>query len=252
MELFSNLEAVRKSIMLYNFIESCQELIFPSSCLECGQRLPCRELPLLCGECLSTVAYVSSPNCRLCGMPFETGQDHLCSQCLKKTYAFDLARAAVHYREPVTSMISSLKFAGSLSGLATLAKISCNSPGFRDLSEPDIIVPVPLHTSRLKQRKFNQALLIAQTCFPNHRSKIIPDILIRHRATSPQTGLTGIERRKNLAKAFSLRNPEKVIGKIILLVDDVFTTGQTTHECAKVLRKAGAKEIEVFTLARAM
>jgi len=235
--------------LLFN---SFQELVFPSFCLECEQRLPCRDLPLLCSDCLTNIKYINSPCCTCCGAPFQAGQDHLCSLCMKKIFAFDLARAAVYYHEPVTKLISSLKFNGTLTGLTTLAQLAQSAPKISDLSEPNIILPVPLHIKRLRERKFNQALVIAHACFPNNRHKIIGNFLLRHRATSPQTSLSGAERRKNLTGAFSLRNPEQVEDKTILLVDDVFTTGSTVGECAKVLRKAGAKRIEVFTLARAI
>jgi len=94
--------------------------------------------------------------------------------------------------------------------------------------------------------------VIAQTCFPASKHKICGDNLLRHRATSPQTTLSGAKRRKNLTRAFSLKNQKVVKDKTILLIDDVFTTGSTVNECAKVLKKAGAKRIEVFTLARAL
>ncbi len=238
--------------MLKLLIESCQELIFPSACLHCGNRLPCRELPLLCGDCLAEINHIFSPHCPVCGMPLPAGREHLCGPCLRSTYAFDKARAALYYREPVTSLISSLKFNGTLTGLATLAYLANNSPRTKDLSIPDLILPVPLYAQRLRERKFNQATLIARACFRSDREKIKPDILVRHRATPTQTGLTGAARRKNLSRAFSVRKPEQIKNKNILLVDDVFTTGSTVNECAKILRKAGAKRIEVFTVARAL
>lgn len=236
--------------MLEHFLEPLQELLFPSYCLECDRRLPCREVPLLCGDCLTHIDYINSPGCSCCGIPFHTGRDHLCGLCLKNTFAFDLARSAVHYREPVTSLISSLKFHGTLTGLATLAHLARSAPGRGELAEPDMILPVPLHIHRLRERKFNQALTISRACFPEFKQRIIPDLLLRHRATPPQTTLNGAERRRNLSWAFSLRNPEHIQGKNILLVDDVLTTGSTVNECAKLLRKAGAMRIEVFTLAR--
>jgi ComF family protein len=234
------------------FLNSFQELVFPSFCLACEKRLPCRDLPLLCSDCLPNIEYISSPKCTCCGTPFQTGQDHLCSLCMKNSFAFDLARAAVYYREPVTKLISALKFNGTLTGLATLAQLAQSAPNITNLSEPDLILPVPLHIQRLREREFNQALVIAHACFPANKRKICGDILQRHRATSPQTTLSGIKRRKNLTGAFSLRNQEFVKDKTILLIDDVFTTGSTVHECAKVLKKAGTKRIEVFTLARAL
>lgn len=238
--------------MLKLFLDSFQELLFPSFCLQCRKRLPCRTTPLLCDECLTSVSPISSPRCNCCGMPFMAGEDHFCGLCLKNTYAFDLARSAVRYQEPVISLISSLKFNRSLTGLNTLAAIAGNTPGVKNLSEPELILPVPLHIKRLRERQFNQTTLICQACFPAFRHIVNPDILQRKRATPPQTGLSGAERRKNLAGAFSLKNRDLVKGKNILLVDDVFTTGSTVNECAKVLKKAGAEKIEVFTLARAI
>ena len=235
--------------LLFN---SFQELVFPSFCLECEKKLPCLDLPLLCNDCLTNIKYITSPKCTCCGAPFQTGQDHLCSLCMKKSFAFDLARAAVYYREPITKLISALKFNGTLTGLATLAQLAQSAPNITNLSEPDIILPVPLHIQRLRERGFNQALVIAQVCFPTSKQKIIRNILLRHQATSYQTALSGAKRRKNLIGAFSLKNPEQIKNKNILLVDDVFTTGSTVHECAKVLRKAAAKRIEVFTLTRAV
>lgn len=233
-------------------LEPLQELIFPSYCLDCNRRLPCREVPLLCGDCLAAIAYINSPRCTCCGTPFLAGHDHLCGLCLKKTFAFDLARSALHYREPITSLISSLKFHGTLTGLATLAHLARSAPGKEDLSEPDIILPVPLHPQRLRERKFNQALTISRVCFPEFKKRIAADLLLRHLATPPQTSLNGTERRKNLSGAFSLKNQLQVRNKKVLLIDDVFTSGSTVEECARVLRKAGTKRIEVFTVARAI
>lgn len=116
--------------------------------------------------------------------------------------------------------------------------------------EPDLILPVPLHIRRLRWRGFNQSLLLAKTCFSTWKEKIHPDLLQRHRATIPQTQLDGADRRSNLAGAFSLRDPEAVRDKRVLLVDDVFTTGSTLRECAEILSKAGAGKIIAFTLAR--
>ncbi len=118
--------------------------------------------------------------------------------------------------------------------------------------EPDIILPVPLHISRLRSRGFNQALLLARVCFPEWQGKIQPDLLHRHKPTIPQTSLSGKARRNNLKGAFSVSDPGLVAGRKILLIDDVFTTGATLNECAKTLSKAGAAEIEAFTLAMAL
>ena len=234
------------------FLAACQELVFPSFCLGCGQRLPRRRLPLFCAGCRAGITPLASPRCPCCGVPFLTGEDHLCGACLRQDFAFDLARAALIYQPPVTGLISALKFQGQLTGLASLAALARESRGFQELSAPELILPVPLHPHRLRQRGFNQALLLARVCFFEHRALIHPGVLQRHRATLPQTGLGGPLRRRNLQGAFSLIQPQMVKNKKILLVDDVFTTGSTVQECARILRRAGADRIEIFTLARAL
>jgi ComF family protein len=118
------------------------------------------------------------------------------------------------------------------------------------LQEPDLILPVPLHLSRLRWRGFNQSLLLAKACFPSWQRKISLDLLQRHKATVPQLGLSGAERRSNLLGAFSVPNPSQLTDCRVLLVDDVFTTGSTLCECVEVLRQAGAAKIEAFTVAR--
>ncbi|GAB4333118.1 MAG: ComF family protein [Desulfobulbaceae bacterium] len=237
---------------LGHFLDSTWELLFPSSCLHCGCRLACRELPLLCDACLSGITFINAPLCPCCGLPFRFGVDHHCGDCLRQNFVFDAARAALEYKEPVSSLISEIKFTGSLAPLATLGHLVFQGTVIKDLTPPDLVLPVPLHQNRLRKRCFNQALLLARRCFPQHRDLIVPDLLIRHRETVPQTGLSGTARRKNLSGAFSLTKPDMVQGKKVLLVDDVFTTGSTVNECAKVVRRAGATRIEVFTVARAV
>jgi ComF family protein len=121
-------------------------------------------------------------------------------------------------------------------------------PACRELVDAaEVLVPVPLHTRRLKERGFNQAVLLAQA-FPE--KPLARETLVRVRHTPPQTGLNPKERRENVRKAFAVPRPEEVKGKTILLVDDVYTTGATVRECAKVLLKAGAREVNVLTVAR--
>ena len=234
------------------FFEACKELLFPAYCLECERRLPCWKLPLFCSDCLAELSFINSPLCPVCGLPFECGKDHLCGKCLTKPYAFGRARAALLYRKPIITTISALKFTGQLAGVSSMASLAKNSPGCQDLSKPDLILPVPLHIKRLKARGFNQATTLAKACFPEMNHLINTSLLVRCRATFPQTKLNGKERRKNLSGAFTINQSAAINNKSILLIDDVFTTGSTVDECAKVLRKAGAKRIEVFTLARAV
>lgn len=229
-----------------------QDLLFPPICLGCTRRLDSSRPPLFCADCLEHVDHISSPRCHCCGIPFAVGADHLCGDCLQQHYAFDCARSLVLYKPPVADIILRLKFSGQLNGLTTLAQLTATSGCMQELAEPELIVPVPLHASRLRQRGFNQATLIARTCLPRWRDRIRVDVLKRNRVTTPQSQLSGRERRSNLQRVFTIEKIDEVQGKRILVVDDVFTTGSTVNECARVLRKAGAARIEVLTVARSL
>lgn len=228
-------------------LEALAELFFPAHCLGCGRQLASSRLPLLCASCGTGISLISPPNCPCCGAP---GSDNICPLCLHHSFAFDRARSLLIYQEPIRSLIHQLKFSGSLAGLSSFATLAKEVTPDALFHEPDFILPVPLHIQRLRWRGFNQSLLLAKVCFPAWRKKIEPDLLQRHRATVPQTQLDGVTRRSNLDGAFSLPAPELVRGRNVLLVDDVFTTGSTLDECAKVLRAAGAAEIAAFTLAK--
>lgn len=234
------------------FLAACQELVFPSYCLGCNERLPRRRLPLFCDGCRGAIRPISSPLCTCCGTPHPEGDDHLCGACLRHEFAFDRARSALVYRPPVTGLIGAIKYQRQLTALASLAVLARQSRGLRELVVPDFILPIPLHPSRLRERGFNQALLVARACFPEHQDRINPFLLRRDRATPPQTSLGGTRRRKNLIGAFSAIQPDMLKNRKLLLVDDVFTTGSTVQECARILRRAGAARIEIFTLARAV
>jgi ComF family protein len=229
-----------------------KDLLFPPHCLGCKRRLDSSLPPLFCVECADTLTFIRSPRCLCCGIPFVSGADHLCGLCLNGRHAFDLARALLYYRPPVSDIIVSLKFNGNLAGIASLRALITEVKLLDAFIEPDIILPVPLHTRRLRQRGFNQAVVISNGCLSNWKKKIETGLLVRHRPTSPQSLLSGDERRSNLKNAFSLADPNRIAGMRVLLVDDVYTTGSTVNECSRVLRKAGAERIEVFTLARSL
>ena len=235
------------TLHLHPFLASLAELLFPARCLGCGRQLGSSRPPLLCKNCRAGVLLISRPFCPSCGAP---GAAHRCRNCQQHSFAFDQARSLAVYQEPIRSLIHQLKFSGRLVGLSTFAALAKEADAAALFHEPDLILPVPLHIRRLRWRGFNQSLLLAKACFPAWQGKIQPDLLQRHRDTVPQTQLDGAERRSNLTGAFSLRAPQEVRDKRILLVDDVLTTGSTLHECAKALRQAGAMQIETFTAAR--
>ena len=165
--------------------------------------------------------------------------------------SFDKARSLFSYEDVIAGMIRNLKYSGVMTGLNTFRWLSKQSTVLDDLTSPDIILPIPLHIIRLRQRGFNQALLIAKSLFSDDWKKIRPNLLIRQANTPSQTGLNGKERRVNLKDAFIVKSPSEITGRNILILDDVFTTGSTVNECAKVLKASGCKRIEVLTICRA-
>lgn len=237
---------------MFSLLGAIQDLLFPPLCSGCSRRLDHPRPPLFCADCRSHLVFIGSPLCPCCGTPYATGADHLCGTCLQNGYDFDLARSLLLYQSPTAELILRLKYSGQLSGLRTLGTLAAGSACLAALAPPDYIVPVPLHAQRLRQRGYNQATLLAQSCFPQWQNRIRLNVLIRKRLATPQSQLTGKERRCNLKNVFSLSPGVVLEGKTILLVDDVLTTGSTVNECAKVLRRGGAKRIEVFTVARSL
>jgi ComF family protein len=153
----------------------------------------------------------------------------------------------------MAEVISRFKFRGA----ARLAKpLGTLLAEYRDPEFPflefDLLVPVPLHRQRLRERGFNQSLLLARRIAQVHSLPVDATTLQRVRYTQPQTELSGPERRKNIRQAFAVARTTSISGKRVLLIDDVFTTGATVQECAKTLLKAGAKRVDVLTLARVL
>jgi len=177
------------------------------------------------------------------------GFDHLCGPCQTDPPPFTRARAAVLYEEegPSGQAIKRFKYSRRLDMLSVMQHW-LRVPHCQELaSEAHLITPVPLHPQRLKQRGFNQSLLLAQA-FPE--ANLERELLTRVRHTPPQTGLNPKERQENVKRAFVVPQPDKLKGKKILVIDDVFTTGATVRECARVLIKTGARQVNILTVAR--
>ncbi len=219
--------------------------------------------PCLCSKCLDGFTCVESPLCTRCGVVFKTrkGKDHVCGQCIETPPYYETARAVGIYEEALKAMIVGLKYKGKTRFAPVLSRILHHR--FADLfkgGEPDFIAPVPLHFQRLRKRGFNQSYLIIKD-WPEHgrenvkggcNPKVEMDLLKRTRKTPPQTGLSRKDRSRNVKNAFSLNTLSCVKDQYVLLVDDVFTTGATVNECARVLVKNGARKVDVLTLARAV
>jgi ComF family protein len=230
------------------------DFFFPPLCPLCRNVMTVNPANGFCAECLGQMKFLSHPFCSCCGLPFgsSAGEDHLCSRCLTEERYFAGARAVGFYEGGLAEAISRFKYQGATHLAKPLGKllIDYRNTGF-SFSDFEVILPTPSSRERLRDRGFNQALLLARQVSRAHSIPLNFEALRRIRHTLPQTKLSGPEREKNIRGAFEVHRPEAVKEKHILLIDDVLTTGATAGECAKVLRRAGAKQVDVLTLARA-
>jgi ComF family protein len=220
-------------------------IIYPSECPSCENASDVFSHSPICSSCWAQIKKYSGPSCRLCAMPFTSEYAKICSQCLQKAPPFSRVINYSLYDGVLAAAINHLKFHGLKRLAKPLGKLLL---GF-DLSGIDGVVPVPLTIKRLRERGFNQSLLLARVISREKKLPLLIDILFKKKETPPQTGLSGKERLLNLKNAFVVKRD--IRGLRLLLVDDVMTTGATVTECSKQLMKAGAKEVTVLTLARA-
>ncbi len=230
------------------------DLILPASCAFCRNPLRGSPFPYFCTDCWSDFSGINGPVCPQCGRLYGSPEslthspDHLCSRCRQAPPRYDQAFAAGLFEGPLREAIHVFKYRPARSLGSRLA--AWMGGQVRLVRTVDAVMPVPLHRSRLRQRGFNQSLLLAAGIAERFGLPLSFDNLVRHRATRPQVELSGVDRSRNVRDAFSLRRPELVENRNILLIDDVFTTGATMDECAGVLSAAGAGGVTAFTLAR--
>jgi ComF family protein len=247
--------------------------VFPARCLQCRQLLPVAPgaapapgpanedwrllQPFFCGNCLSGVTPVEPPFCPRCGVmfPSRVGAEHLCGRCLEQAPPFHMARAACAFDRSLVDVIHCFKYKG-MSRLARPLGVMLERAFRRYWGHEtvDLILPVPLHRRRERERGFNQAELLLRewqkASPPAAATPMAFGVLVRAVATAAQAGLSRRERAVNLRGVFAVRRPERVDGRHVVLVDDVITTGATVGECARALLAGGAARVDVLALAR--
>ena len=231
------------------------ELFLPRQCAGCGDAWLHSNQGFWCGPCLDELPWIESPLCPCCGRPFPgspSSPDHLCGDCLKSVFLFDSARSATHHEGVVRKRIHQLKFGGQLHWAPPLAELLANVCRREASLGADMILPVPLHVKRLRQRGFNQAGLLAKVLGLRLGLPVRFDVLVRKCWTEPQTRLNREQRLQNVKDAFHVPDAGTVNDRRVLIVDDVYTTGTTLNECTKTLKTAGASEVHALTVCRAI
>lgn len=229
------------------------DIFFPPVCLLCRKRAVEKGFCAAC-RALIEARRITGPLCIVCGTPFQSPKalDHACGRCLEEKPAFHAARSAFIYDGPVLDTLHRFKYSGDVALAQPLARAVL---GQIDLLTHDsgrlLVVPVPLYRGKLKERGFNQSLLLAREIARLKGYPLEVRGLKRARDTGQQVGLKAAERKRNVAGAFAVVDASLFKGRKALLVDDVATTGATLNECAKALRRAGA-EVYALTVARAV
>lgn len=244
---------IMKSLIFINFVRTVLQLIVPDRCRVCGEFISQAERPGICRICLNKMQILDRQTCHCCGRPIAGAflEEQICGSCLKVPPPWKRCFSLVQYDSPVSDLLHNLKYRADTSVMPALQSIvseALSTTMHQELKNVDLVLPVPLHPSRLKERGLNQSAYIAKAIFKP--GLVDCSSLKRGKLTIPQTGLTGIERRRNLRGAFVVHDKAPLRGKTICLVDDVFTTGTTVMECCHALSKGGATEIYVVTLAR--
>jgi ComF family protein len=225
--------------------------VLPPRCLACGEIVG--EPDALCGRCWSGITFFAPPWCAACGLPLPhpMGEDALCGVCTQQRQSWDRARAILRYDKNSRRLVLGLKH-GDRTHLAAAFGRWMQRAGSEVLADADLLVPVPLHWTRLFQRRYNQAALLAQAIRSSGGPPVAADWLVRRRRTPAQGHLGPAARERNVRGAFAIRPGRSFSGKRVVIIDDVLTTGATVEECARVLKRAGAASVSVLTLARAL
>jgi ComF family protein len=221
------------------------DFALPPRCAGCG--VVVSDVHSFCPDCWRQIEFLGNSGCSTCGLPLQATEQTSCGACLARPPRIARIRAAVAYDELSRSLAIRLKYGRKVAIARTMARYM--APLVAAGGE-QLLVPVPLHRTRLWMRGFNQSALVAREL--SRRLGIASDSLAlrRMRRTPPLKGMSPLQRRKTVAGAFRVRDKAAIAGKTVILVDDVLTTGSTADACARTLKRAGAARVELVSWAR--
>ncbi len=237
--------------VFWRTLDGVVDLAFPRSCVACASLVEGDRFRHLCERCAGQLSFVQGPACVTCGHPFfgASEVDHLCPHCEGLAPAFNRGKTALLCRGPARDLVHELKYHRGVYLRDDIEVIFRNCPSLIELARGAVLVPVPLHPRKLRERGFNQSAMIAEALLRAADGEArIETALVRDIDTQSQTAFDRRTRMANLKNAFAL-SPKAIINCThhYILVDDVFTTGSTLNGCARVLRRAGALNLDVVT-----
>lgn len=230
-------------------LRSALDILYPPHC-------ECCEKPgsLFCKQCIKRIRWVRAPYCQICSLSVcgHISRAFVCANCRVRKFSFQFAVCGCEAEEVVRRLIHRFKYLGNTRLESILSRLLFHA--WRDnriaASPPDVLVPVPLHPLRQRERGFNQAAILAEA-LSQHTGIPCKSYLKRSLFTQSQTLLSRHERRQNLRGAFALRSHRPIVSANVMLVDDVLTTGTTLEECSKTLLAGGARTVKAITVVRA-
>lgn len=237
-----------------SWTETLLGFVYPQCCQVCGIERAGARAGYLCHRCRQGVRFVVAPYCQRCGLPFDgaVGHDFECANCLDRQLSFESARAAVVAEGVTLEVIHRYKYQRALWFEPFLAELLVQTAGpILAVESADLLVPVPLHPVRLREREFNQAERLARCLSRVTRIPVNSSLVERVEPTRTQTRLSREERTENVNRAFRARRGARLVGERCIVIDDVLTTGATTNAVARVLRAMGAGPVRVWSVARA-
>lgn len=226
-----------------SILANIASLLFPLRCVHCG-----REGDSLCSQCIALLELLDGPACSRCGSP-DASSRTVCHECAGRELRFRSARAAFAYRGPARSIVHAIKYRNQRRLARKMAALSCGSRDLTGMFRGAVLVPVPMHSSRQYERGYNQAALYAGA-LAKQLDLSCRELLLKRNPTEAQNRLDAQERKRNLAGSFSMRRKAAINAGRVMLIDDVYTTGSTASECARVLEKGLGVEVDVWTFAR--
>ena len=236
--------------LLQQAIETAITFLYPAECHVCKGFLGVASVPYICANCWQDVQFLEPPWCDICGTPDVNGR---CDDCAISPPRYGKLRSIAFYQTTLQQAIHLFKFRKKKVFAPHLVQLmNAHIPIDCSIPEYDFVLPIPIHKKRLRERGFNQAMLLANGIAKAENFPVLADVLVRKRHTVAQSSLDKETRQQNIVGAFEVRNPDVIRGKRLLVIDDVFTTGATIREAVSELWTADPAEIDVLTLARTL